>query len=114
MRVRRGQIILVGLDPVIGAEQGKTRPALVIQNDTGNRFSPITIIAPITSKVFSKQYPTNVTISSKASGLKMKSTIMLNQIRAIDNSRIKKEIRMLDRYTMGLVDEAIKESLGLS
>ena len=48
---RRGEIHLVSFDPTLGAEIKKTRPALVIQNDIGNRHSPITIVAAITSKV---------------------------------------------------------------
>ncbi|HLD79022.1 MAG TPA: type II toxin-antitoxin system PemK/MazF family toxin, partial [Candidatus Nanoarchaeia archaeon] len=40
--IKRGDIVLVSLDPVVGSEQGKTRPALVIQNDIGNEYSPTT------------------------------------------------------------------------
>ena len=52
--IKHGDIVLVNLDPVIGSEQGKTRPALVIQNNIGNEYSPTTIVAPITTKIFSK------------------------------------------------------------
>jgi len=45
---RRGEVYLVSFDPTLGAEIKKTRPALVIQNDVGNRYSPITIVAAIT------------------------------------------------------------------
>lgn len=45
----RGDIYLVNLDPIIGKEIGKARPAVIIQNDIGNKFSPVTIIAPISS-----------------------------------------------------------------
>ena len=86
--IKRGEIVLVNLNPVIGSEQGKIRPALVIQNDLGNKFSPVTIIAPITSKKFSNEFPTNVEMSSNYSGLNKNSTILLNQIRTIDKSRI--------------------------
>src|SRR3989338_5817334 len=86
--IKRGDVVLVNLDPVIGSEQGKTRPALVIQNDIGNEYSPTTIVAPITTKEFSKQFPTNVEIDKSNSPLKEKSTILLNQIRTIDKSRI--------------------------
>ena len=52
MEIKRGDIVLAGLEPVKGSEQGGVRPVLVIQNDGGNKFSPTTIIAPITSKEF--------------------------------------------------------------
>ncbi|MBI5148987.1 type II toxin-antitoxin system PemK/MazF family toxin, partial [Candidatus Pacearchaeota archaeon] len=49
MNILRGDIVLVNLEPIIGAEQGKIRPAVVVQNNIGNEYSPTTIIAPITS-----------------------------------------------------------------
>ena len=111
--IKRGDIVLAGLEPVKGSEQGGVRPVLVIQNDEGNKFSPTTIIAPITSKEFSKEFPTNVAISKQESRLNNDSTVLLNQIRAIDKSRVIKKISSLDFYTMNKVDFAIKISLGL-
>ena len=111
--VRRGDITLVNLDPVIGSEQGKTRPALIIQNDIGNEYSPTTIAAPITSKLFSKQFPTNVEIDKTNSPLREKSTILLNQIRAIDKSRIIKNYGKLYSKKLKEVNEALMNSLGL-
>ncbi|MFH1212076.1 MAG: type II toxin-antitoxin system PemK/MazF family toxin [Candidatus Woesearchaeota archaeon] len=113
IKIKRGDIILVNLDPAIGSEQGKTRPAVVIQNNTGNEFSPVTIVAPITSKVYSREFPTNVSVSAKDLGLKYDSTILLNQIRTIDKTRIKKRIKNLDLLLMEKVNLAIKVSLGL-
>ena len=114
MNIKRGDVILVNLDPVKGSEQGKIRPALIIQNNVGNEYSPITIIAPITSKVFSREFPTNVQIKTKDSDLEKDSTILLNQIRAIDKSRIIKRLKELDNNIMKKVDIAIKVSLDLS
>jgi len=111
--IRRGDIALVNLDPVIGSEQGKTRPALVIQNDVGNEFSPTTIVAPITSKIYSKRFPTNVEIDSSNSPLKEKSTILLNQIRTIDKRRIINNYGAIAEKKMKEVNEAIIDSLGL-
>ena len=113
MEIKRGDIVLVGLEPVKGSEQGGVRPVLVIQNDEGNKFSPTTIIAPITSKEFTKEFPTNVKISKKESRLNNDSTLLLNQIRTIDRSRVIKKISSLDFYTMNKIDLAIKISLGL-
>ena len=57
---RRGEIYLVNFDPTVGAEIQKTRPALIIQNDIGNQYSPITIVAAISSKFDEPPYPTEV------------------------------------------------------
>ena len=104
---------MANLEPVKGSEQGRIRPVLVIQNDTSNEFSPTTIIAPITSRIYEKEYPTNVFISRKDSKLDRDSTVLLNQIRTIDKSRIRKKLSSLDAEIMRKVDMAIKISLEL-
>ncbi len=114
MDIQRGDIVLVNLDPVIGSEQGKTRPALVIQNDIGNKYSPTTIVAPITSKIFSKEFSTNVQILPQDSGLEYESTILLNQIRTLDKSRIIKKLGSISDQVIKKVDLAIKISLNVN
>jgi len=110
---RRGEIYLANLEPIKGSEQGGIRPVLVIQNDISNQNSPVTIIAAITSKVFNKEFPTNVFITKKESKLNKDSTILLNQIRTIDKSRLIKKISALNNFTMNRTDLAIKISLNL-
>jgi mRNA interferase MazF len=111
MEIKRGDIILVNFEPVKGSEQGGVRPSLIIQNDIFNRYSPTTIVAPITSKLFKKEYPTNVLIKREDSRLNRDSTILLNQIKTIDKLRLIKKIGLLDNFTMNKVDRAIKASL---
>ncbi|MEK6840681.1 MAG: type II toxin-antitoxin system PemK/MazF family toxin [Nanoarchaeota archaeon] len=113
MLIKRGDIFLANLEPIIGSEQGGIRPVLIIQNDTSNVYSPVTITAAITSKVFSKEFPTNIFILKKESGLGRDSTILLNQIRTIDKSRLIKKISSLDSYTLNKVERALKVSLAL-
>jgi len=113
MNIKRGDIIIAKLEPVKGSEQGGIRPCLIIQNDISNEFSPITIIAPITSKIYTRNYPTNVFLQKDDSGLDRDSTILINQIRAIDKSRIIKRISSLDGDLMRKVNLAIRVSLGL-
>ncbi len=112
-KIRRGDIFLANLEPVIGSEQGKIRPVLIIQNNISNKHSPTIIIAAITSKIFSKEFPTNVFISKNDSKLNKESTILLNQIRSIDKSRLIKKISSLDLQLMKKVDLAVKISLDL-
>ena len=69
-RIRRGDIVVANFEPVKGSEQGGIRPALIIQNDVHNKYSPVIIVATITSKKFSKNYPTNVPVLAKDSKLK--------------------------------------------
>lgn len=114
MEIKRGEIFFVNLNPIKGNEQGGARPCLVIQNDEGNKFSPTTIIAPITSKEFTKEFPTNVSISKGEGGLDKESVVLLNQIKTIDKRRIIKKIGFLNNFLMKKVDEAIKISLALN
>lgn len=114
VEIKRGDIVLVNLEPIKGSEQGGIRPCLIIQNNQGNKYSPLTIIAPLTSKVFTKEFPTNVFILKEDSGLNKDSTILLNQIRTIDKLRITRKIGTLATEIMGRVDLAIKISLGLN
>ncbi|MEI6731057.1 MAG: type II toxin-antitoxin system PemK/MazF family toxin [archaeon] len=114
MEIKRGDILLVNFEPVRGSEQGKVRPAVVVQNDVFNRFSPLLIVIPLTSKIYTKGYPTNVFVKSEESGLNNDSTILSNQIRTIDKSRVVKKISFLNSELMKKVDMAIKVSLALN
>jgi mRNA interferase MazF len=112
--LRRGEVYLVSFDPTVGHEINKTRPALVIQNDVGNRHSPLTIVAAITSKVSVVPYPVEVVVSpSGANRLETLSAIRLDQIRTIDKQRLIKRLGAVDHSIMKKVDEAIKISMGL-
>jgi len=111
--LKRGDIWLVNLDPTIGHEIKKSRPSAVIQNDLGNKYSPITVIAPITSQNIEKIYPIEVLLTKRNSGLEKDSKILLNQIRAVDKRRLIRKIGRIDKEIMIKVDDAIKISLGL-
>ena len=110
---RRGQVWVVHFDPTVGHETKKTRPALVIQNDIGNRHSPVTIVAAITSATGGKTYPTEVPIRAGEAGLTADSLILLNQIRSIDKQRLMKRLGTLEAEAMVRVDSALAVSLGL-
>lgn len=111
---RRGEIHLTALDPTLGREIQKTRPALIIQNDVSNRLSEITIVAPITSTVRFPLNPVHVLVAAdQNTGLSVTSVALLNQIRAVDRIRLIKRLGRVDDETLEQVDEAIKISLGL-
>lgn len=113
MRIKRGDVFYVDLDPTKGSEQAGARPVLVIQNDTSNEYAPTVIIAPLTTKVFSKHYPTNVHLLKVTAGLKQDSTVLLSQIRTIDKTRLERKLGHLSSELMLQVDRATKASLAL-
>lgn len=111
-RIERGQIYFVDLDPVIGSEQGGSRPVLVVQNNMGNRHSPTIIIAPITSKPKSYYLPTHVLLPNEL-GLPQNSMVLLEQMRTIDKSRLAYLIGCANEEVMGCIDRALGISVGL-
>ena len=111
----RGDLYLVEFDPARGHEIQKTRPAVIIQNDIGNRHSSVTIVAAVTSKLSPTPFPVEVGVApGKGNGLTLPSAINLGQIRSVDRERLVKRLGALDAATMRKVDEALKISLGLS
>ncbi len=111
--VRRGDIFYADLSPVVGSEQGGTRPVLIVQNDTGNRHSPTVIAAAITSQTGKARLPTHINIAGGSVGLTKDSVILLEQIRTIDKRRLKEHMGRLDDQHMALVNDAIAVSFGL-
>jgi len=110
---RRREVYLVRFDPAEGSEIRKTRPALILQNDIGNRYSSTVIVAAITSKFDDKQYPTEVPISAPEGGLAQDSNIRLDHIRPLGKTRLIKRLGKLKPKSMKAVDRAVKISLGL-
>jgi mRNA interferase MazF len=86
MKISRGEIYWVEFDPVKGSEQGGLRPAVVVQNDVGNRFSPTTVVAVITRTIPPKPYPFVVIIESEESGLPDRSVVNCSQVATIQVS----------------------------
>ena len=114
MQIRRGDLFWVNLDPTKGSEQAGRRPVLVIQNDIGNEFSATVIVAPLTTKSFTKPYPTNVHLPRGIASLKEGSTVLLSQIRTIDKTRLERKIGHLPSDYLSEVNRGIAISLGLN
>ncbi|MCU4926739.1 type II toxin-antitoxin system PemK/MazF family toxin [Halobacteria archaeon AArc-dxtr1] len=110
--VRRGDVVIVRLDPAEGHEMKKTRPAVVVQNDVGNKNASTTIVAPATGTY--RGYPFEVLVKAAESPFEKDSSIRLDQIRVVSmEKRIHSVVGGLDTETMETVDEALKLSLGL-
>lgn len=107
----RGDIYHADLRPAVGSEQDGIRPVLIVQNNMGNRYSPMVIVAAITSRRTKARIPTHV-LAGDVPGLFPDSTIMLEQLRTLDKSRLLEYIGTADRETMRQVDEAFSVSVG--
>ena len=113
MTVKRGDIFYADLSPVVGSEQGGTRPVLIVQNDMGNRHSPTVIAAAITSQMNKAKLPTHIELTGRNVGLTKDSVVLLEQIRTIDKRRLREHMGRLDAAMMNQVDNAIAVSFGL-
>jgi len=110
--VKRGEIYWVDWSPGRGSEQSGVRPALIIQNDIGNRYSPTTVVAAC-SKADVKSYPFIVPVTRQESGLPKDCKINLSAILTIDKSCLGDKCGELSNEKMAEIDEAIKKSLAL-
>ena len=111
--VRRGDIYYADLSPVVGSEQGGVRPVLIVQNDTGNRYSPTVIAAAITSQTGKARLPTHIELAAQNYGLTRNSVVLLEQIRTLDKRRLREKMGRLDSALMEKVDNALAVSFGL-
>ena len=112
-RIRRGDMFYADLTYGVGSEQNGIRPTLIIQNDTGNKYSNTFIVAIITSKITNKaKMPTHYRIKAQQ-GLERDSLVLLEQLRTIDRARFKEYIGTLDHEVMKSVDKALAISVGL-
>ncbi|MBQ7255052.1 MAG: type II toxin-antitoxin system PemK/MazF family toxin [Oscillospiraceae bacterium] len=111
--VKRGDIFYADLSPVVGSEQGGTRPVLIVQNDMGNRHSPTVIAAAITSQTGKARLPTHIRLPGQDVGLTKDSIVLLEQIRTIDKKRLREHMGSVNDQLMNQVDAAIAVSFGL-
>lgn len=113
MRIYKGDIFYADLTPVVGCEQGGTRPCLIIQNNIGNRYSPTIIVAAITSRTEKNPLPTHIHLFGEHCGLRQNSIVLLEQVRTIDRSRLRDYIGHLSDLKLQQVDDALAISFGL-
>ena len=106
--VKRGQIYLADLNPVMGSEQGGVRPVVVIQNNSGNKYSPTVIVAAITSRE-KRPIPTHARLF--ANELPRNSYALLEQIRTIDKSRLISYIGKVSNKEIEAINEALSVSI---
>ena len=111
--INRGEIFYAELDPVIGSEQGGTRPVVILQNNVGNRYSPTVIVAPITTRKDKKnKFPTHINLNC-VDNVKSNSVILLEQIRVVDKKRLQGKIGKLNDEQIKEINKALDKALGI-
>jgi mRNA interferase MazF len=113
--VRRGDVVIVELDPTQGSEQRGTRPCLVVQNDIGNANAPTTVVVPFTTSFDEQRYPFEVLVPAEECALRDDSVALCSQIRTISiEHRITENLGSIPHTRMDEVDTALEYSLGLT
>ena len=113
MNIKRGEIYLAALDPVVGKEISKTRPVVIVSNDKNNEFSGTVSILPVTSKNLKRIYPFEVFLSRGSGNLPKDSKVKADQIRTLDKRRIIRVIGKLRKDEIDEIEKALKIHLAL-
>ena len=112
--VKRGDVYMAELDPVVGSEQGGRRPVLLIQNDLGNRYAPTVIVLPLTASRRKPDLPTHVRVSGGEGGLWHDSVILCEQVRTLEKTRLLRRLGALPHSRMKAVEAALSVSLDMA
>jgi len=113
MKVKQFELWIADLNPRIGTETGKVRPVVIIQTDLLNKSHPSTVVCPITTNVQTESEILRVHLTKGTANVKENCDIMIDQIRAIDNSRLLSRIGQLDEAIKNKIKENIKIVLDL-
>lgn len=113
MEIKRGDIYLANLDPVIYSESDAIKSVLIIQNDIANQYASTTIVAAITSQIPNTKLPTRIKLNEKKFGLNKDSIILLDEIRTVNKNLLREMVGSIDEETMQKVSEALMISQGI-
>jgi len=113
MNIKRGDICIAALDPVVGKEISKTRPVVIVSNDKNNAFSGTVTILPITSKRLKRIYPFEIFLAKGSGSLPKDSKVKADQVRTLDRSRIVAILGKLGESEVKSVEKALKIHLAL-
>ncbi len=113
----RGEIRLVNLDPVVGAEANKRRPAVIVSNDGANATAArvgrgVVTVIPVTSNV-TRVHPFQVRLSAEATGLRTESKAQAEQVRSVAVQRMGPRVGRVPADLMEQIDEALRLHLAL-
>jgi mRNA interferase MazF len=108
--MQRGDVVRVNLDPVVGSEVGKTRPAIILQNELANRTSPTVTVIPLSSNV-DRVFPFQVLIPVGEGGLDRDSKALCEQIRTLSKKRLLERLGCLSPERMEEIRTALNRHL---
>ena len=111
--MKRGDVYMAGLDPVIGSEQGGRRPVVIVQNDKGNLHAPTVIVIPLTASTHKPPLPTHVAIAKGEGGLWRASIALCEQVRTLEKTRLIRRLGALENVTLRQLSRALLVSMDI-
>lgn len=111
-RIKRGEIWLVTLDPTVGSEVKKTRPAVIISNDLNNQYANTVTVVPVSDRG-AKVYPFEVSLRKKTDLVKKDSKVLCSQVRTVDQSRLVKSFGKIGKNKIAEIEQALLIHLGI-
>ncbi|MNK43721.1 mRNA interferase EndoA [compost metagenome] len=112
--VKRLEVWVADLGQGVGSEQGGIRPVLIVQNYMGNKYAPTVTVAPMTTSKTKKKLPTHVNFKAEEVGLEDDSTVMLEQMKTIDKSRLQFKATEIPSSMAWMIDRAYMIQGGIS
>ena len=113
LRPRRGWVYMADLDPPFGTEPGKVRPVLALQTDLLNRIHPSTVVMLLTTNVYAPSRFLRVHLKKGEAGLGADSDVMIDQLRAIDNRRLRRALGAAPARCLEEIERAVAILLDL-
>ncbi len=107
-KISQFDVWIADLNPPNGTEPGKVRPVVIVQTDLLNGFHPSTLICPVTTNIFPKAEILRVNLAKNEAGLKQRSAVLVDQVRAIDNKRLVKRLGRLNKINREKLIENLK------
>ena len=111
--MKRGDVYMAGLDPVIGSEQGGYRPVVIIQNNTGNLHAPTVVAVPVTSSTGKPARPTHAPLPAGEGGLWLDSIALCEQVRTLEKARLTRRLGAVSREALRAIERALQVSLDM-
>ena len=109
----RGEVYLMNFDPSIDREIGKIRPAIIVQNNIGNKYTPYIIVCPLSTQLPPQPTPNLVHVYPPEANLKQPSVIICNLIHTFDQKRLIKKLGTVNSATLDKVELGLKVALDL-
>ena len=113
MTVQRGSVWLANLNPTRGSEQAGIRPVLVFQNDAINRFTTTVLAIPLTTNLRRAALPSCVRVAQGEAGLESESVLLCHQLRALDKTRLQRQLGTVGPETMAAVERCVLFTIGI-